>query len=106
MNPTSFLPDFPDYFNPALQDFFHLRQQAETQIQKGLETSLASTGYPMEKLYGGAKIDALLATIGGGSVNNGGQGMYGGLRMLMLYAWACGAGYGFQQGVEFRQLYW
>ena len=71
---------------------------AYVQIQNGLQAQYASTGYPINWLSGGARIDALLASIGGGAVNTGGTGMVGGLQVLLLFAWAMGKYQGYQQG--------
>ena len=55
-------------------------------IQDGLNATEAGTGYPMDRLYGGAHTNAVLAAIGGGPINKGGTGMAGGLQTLLKYA--------------------
>jgi len=70
-----------------------MMQQAGTQIQRGLQTQFAGTGYPINMLWGGAHTNAVLAAIGGGAVSAGGNGVYGGLQILLQYAWAAGAYY-------------
>lgn len=70
-----------------------MMQQAGTQIQRGLQTQYSGTGYPIELLWGGARTNAILAAIGGGTISAGGNGVYGGLQILLQYAWASGAYY-------------
>ena len=92
------LPDQPFSLAPFEQYRFAL-QQAEAQIQRGVQTMYASTGYPINWLSGGAHMNAVLAAIGGGATSAGGSGVYGGLQVLMQYAAAYGACYGYQQGI-------
>ncbi|MDE5569208.1 MAG: hypothetical protein K2I82_00955 [Ruminococcus sp.] len=73
-------------------------QQSGQQIYNGLKEQYASTGYPIDWLHGGPHIGAILAAIGGGAVSTGGAGMLGGLQVLLQYAWAAGAAYGYQEG--------
>lgn len=54
-------------------------------IENGLNTTEAGTGYPINKLHGGAHINAVMAAIGGGPINKGGSGMAGGLQVLLQY---------------------
>ncbi len=67
--------------------------EAQQQIQRGLQTQFAGTGYPINMLWGGAHTSAVLAAIGGGAISEGGCGVYGGLQILLQYAWASGAYY-------------
>lgn len=99
---SQFYPAFPNQvygLSPAAQ-YQLMMQQAGQQILTGLQTQYASTGYPINLLQGGAHTVALLAAIGGGAVSAGGGGVYGGLQVLMQYAFAHGAYYGFQQGLN------
>lgn len=81
----------PDYNILSADQYRLIMRQAEQQIQSGLQTQYASTGFPINRLNGGARTNALLAAIGGGTVSAGGNGIYGGLQVLMLYAFAYGA---------------
>ena len=104
---SQFYPNFPNptySLHPVVQ-YQLMIQQAEQQILTGLQAQYASTGYPIDWLQGGAHISAVLATIGGGAVSAGGNGMYGGLQVLLQYAWAMGATYGFRQGYNAQQWY-
>lgn len=71
--------------------------EAQQQIQIGLQAQYASTGYPVDMLWGGARTSAVLASIGGGAISAGGCGVYGGLQILLQYAWAAGAFYEYQR---------
>lgn len=55
-------------------------------IKKGSLKHSASTGYPMNRLYGAAKLTATLSNIGGGSIKSGGGGMKRGLEYLVQQA--------------------
>lgn len=90
----------PDYNLSPADQYRLIMCQAEQQIQSGLQTQYASTCFPIDWLDGGARINALLAAIGGGAVSAGGGGVRGGLQVLMQYAFAYGAYYGFQQGLN------
>lgn len=82
------------YYGMAPADQYRLMmQQAGTQIQRGLQTQFAGTSYPINMLWGGAHTSAVLAAIGGGAISEGGCGVYGGLQILLQYAWASGAYY-------------
>lgn len=94
---------YPDYLFPSayhqyygvspIEQYQLMMQQAGTQIQRGLQTQFAGTGYPINMLWGGAHTSAVLAAIGGGAISAGGCGVYGGLQILLQYAWASGAYY-------------
>ena len=58
------------------------------QIIDGLNKTTASTGTPMEKLYGGAKKMAQMSNIGGGSKATGGGGVDEGMKAMLQYAQA------------------
>ena len=51
-------------------------------IKKGIEKPTASTGTPVNELYGAAKTTATLSNIGGGSKETGGGGMEKGLGII------------------------
>lgn len=63
----------------------NLKESSE-KIKKGLSNPYAGTGRPIDELYGGAKINAIVSNIGGGSKENGGDGMNGGLETLMNFS--------------------
>lgn len=60
-------------------------------IDAGLSNPLASTGTPISSLSGGARMNALLSNMGGGSKASGGGGMEAGMRMLDRYSRLSGA---------------
>ena len=92
------LPDQPYNLTPFEQYRLQI-QQAEAQIQRGVQTVYASTGYPINWLNGGAYTNAVLAAIGGGATSAGGCGVCGGIQVLMQYAAAYGAYYGYKQAI-------
>ena len=63
-------------------------QQTRKEIVEGLSRPTASTGKPMDKLYGAAKRIAQMSNIGGGSKASGGGGIDKGLDTLTKYAQA------------------
>lgn len=67
-----------------------LLQIVSTHIQKGLLNPFASTGYPMNRLFGAAKFSATVSNIGGGSIKTGGGGMKRGLEYLVFQAYLKG----------------
>lgn len=62
-----------------------IAKQAEKEIKKGIEKPTASTGTPIKDLNGGAKKNATMSNIGGGSKETGGGGMDKGLETLLTY---------------------
>lgn len=60
-------------------------------IDAGLSNPSASTGTPISSLSGGARMNALLSNMGGGSKASGGGGMEAGMRMLDRYSRLSGA---------------
>lgn len=60
----------------------------EKQIQDGLNKTTASTGTPMERLYGGARKMAQMSNIGGGSKATGGGGVDEGMKAMLQYTQA------------------
>ena len=84
---------------PADQ-YQHMMWEAQQQIQRGLQTQFAGTGCPIEMLWGGAHTNAVLAAIGGGALSTGGYGVYGGIQVLLQYAWAAGAYYEYQRRLD------
>ena len=93
------------YYGTASSDQYLLMlKQAQEQIRFGLQTVCASTGCPIELLWGGAHINAVLAAIGGGAISAGGYGVCGGIQVLIQYAWAAGAHYEAQRrlGTQWR----
>ena len=90
------MPQNPCGITPAEQ-YQHMMWEAQQQIQLGLQAQYASTGYPVDMLWGGARTSAVLASIGGGAISAGGCGVYGGLQVLLQYAWAAGAYYEYQR---------
>lgn len=104
---SQFYPVFPNqaYSLHSVSQYQLMIQQAEQQILMGLQAQHASTGYPIDWLQGGAHVSAVLAAIGGGTVSADGNGMYGGLQVLLRYTWAMGAVHGFQQGYNAQQWY-
>lgn len=56
--------------------------QTDNRIRQGLEKETASTGTPMDELYGGAKFMAQLSNIGDGSVETGGGGIKKGFNTI------------------------
>ena len=87
-----FVPQMP-YGITSADQYQRMMWETKQQIQLGLQAQCASTGYPIEMLWGGAHTNAGLAAIGGGAVNAGGSGVSGGLQILLQYAWAAGAFY-------------
>lgn len=99
---SQFYPLFPaqgNYASPATQ-YQLMLQEAQQQIHARLQAQFASTSYPIDGLNGSAHTAAVLAAIGGGAVSAGGGGVAGGLQVLLQYAFAAGAYYGFQQGLN------
>ena len=92
------------YGMPPAEQYLFMLQQAHEQIQLGLQAVYASTGYPIELLWGGAHTNAVLAAIGGGAICAGGYGVCGGIQVLLQYAWAAGAYYEAQRNLATR--YW
>lgn len=88
----------------AADQYRRMMWETQQQIQLGLQAQCASTGYPIEMLWGGAHTNAVLAAIGGGAVSAGGNGVYGGLQILLQYAWAAGAYYEAQRRLATQ--YW
>ena len=60
-------------------------QETHKENEKGLEKDTASTGTPMKDLKGGALMMAQLSNIGGGSKKTGGNGVKGGLNLLVRH---------------------
>ena len=56
--------------------------QTDNKIKQGLEKETASTGTPIDELYGGAKFMAQLSNIGDGSVESGGGGIKEGFNTI------------------------
>lgn len=63
-------------------------EQRGRQIQDGLNKATASTGTPIEKLYGGARRMAQISNIGGGSKKTGGGGFDEGIKALSQFTQA------------------
>lgn len=55
------------------------------QIKSGLSNPIASTGTPISDLRGGAKLNARISNIGGGSKASGGGGIEAGLKAILLH---------------------
>lgn len=95
-------PEIP--FCPTPAELYQIQmQQAQQQIQAGLQAQFASTGYPIDWLNGGAHTAAVLAAIGGGAVSAGGGGVAGGLHVLLQYAFAAGAYYEYQRRLAYPE---
>ncbi len=103
MNPELIYPVayFQYYGVSPIEQYQILMQQYQQQIQAGLQAQYASTGYPIDWLSGGARIAAVLAAIGGGAVSAGGNGVYGGLQVLLQYAFAAGGYYECQRRLSY-----
>ena len=92
----------PSYYGMTPADqYLYMLQRAQQQIQAGVQAQYASTGYPINWLNGGAHTAAVLAAIGGGAVSAGGGGIYGGLQVLLQYAFAAGAYYEYQRRIAY-----
>lgn len=57
----------------------------QRKIVEGLSRKTASTGKPIDEIYGGAKFMAQLSNIGGGSKETGGGGIKVGLNTITKY---------------------
>jgi len=98
-------PSFPAQgtsVSPATQ-YQLMMMQAQQQIQSGLQAQYASTGYPIDWLNGGAHTAAVLAAIGGGAISAGGNGIAGGLQVLLQYAFAAGGYYECQRRLAYLE---
>ena len=62
--------------------------QRGKQIIDGLNKTTASTGTPIDKLHGGAKIMTQMSNIGGGSKAAGGGGVDEGMKAMLQYTQA------------------
>ena len=65
-----------------------IRNDIGNQIREGTSRPFAGTGKPIEALYGAARMNAVVANIGGGSKATGGGGMVQGMDLLLKYTQA------------------
>ena len=63
----------------VFNDFAQMSQK----VQAGMDMPCSGTGRPLEDLRGGARLNARLANIGGGSKANGGGGIEQGMKNLV-----------------------
>lgn len=71
---------------PKEKELAKVIKQTNEQIKEGLEKKTASTGTPIDDLHGMAKSLAIIANVGGGSVESGGGGVKTGTEALLTNA--------------------
>lgn len=76
---------------PRQAQLYKAMNEVGCRIHMGMANPLASTGTPISSLSGGARYNAVISNVGGGSKASGGGGMEGGLRMLDMQSRLSGA---------------